>query len=199
MFTPLRYQATEADCYPTCIVNALVWLFERHELPGATLQHIYAFCLDGIERGVAGSYTSEHAGLALAEWVGQFKTRSFGVATEVVRGRDLHLRPSSKVLEWLRRGGIAITDVCVTKNTTHSILALAVGGDCLDFWDPYIRSARYDYGIGAFRLDTDGRAPNLRLAIAWLDTPRTRRYAFGPLAKRVSVLIRRTTRRRRHS
>jgi hypothetical protein len=178
-------------------VNALVWLFERNELPGAVLQHIYAFCLDGIEHGVAGSYTSEHAGLALAEWLGEFKTRSFAVATETVRGGDLHLRPSSRILRWLRHGGVAIADVCVTTHTTHSILALAAGSDYLEFWDPYIRSARYDYGAGASRLETDGHAPNLRLATAWLDTRRIRRYSFGPLAKRVSVLIRRTTRGRR--
>lgn len=69
MFTPLRYQVTPADCYPTSVLNALVWLFERDELPGAALQRIYAYCLDGIERGVIGSYTSEHASLALMDWL----------------------------------------------------------------------------------------------------------------------------------
>jgi hypothetical protein len=43
-----------------------VWLFARDELPGATLQRIYAYCLDGIERDVSDAYTSGHAGFALA-------------------------------------------------------------------------------------------------------------------------------------
>lgn len=197
MFIPLRYQATEADCYPTCIVNALAWLFERHELPGAVLQHIYAFCLDGIEHGAVGSYTSAHAGIALAEWLGEFKTRSFAVATELVSGRDLHLRSSGKVLRSLDRGGVVVLDVCISKAETHSILVLSAGTDHLSIWDPYIRSAGYDYGRGAARLDTDGRSPNLRLTKSWLGRPRAWRYSLGPPAERMGVLIRRTRRGRR--
>jgi hypothetical protein len=199
LFTPLRYQVTPADCYPTSVLNALVWLFERDELPGATLQHIYAYCLDGIERGVIGSYTSEHASLALIDWLAEFKTRSFAVATEAVRGRELHLRPSSGVLRWLRHGGVAILDVRITTVTTHSILALSAGSDYLDFWDPCMRGTRYDYGHGASTLETDGNSPNLRVTNSWLDSPRTRRYSFGPLAERSGVLIRRTRRGRRRS
>ena len=172
----------------------LVWLFARDELPGAALQRIYAHCLDGIERGVPGAYTSEHASLALVDWLGKFKTRSFAVTTEVIRGRDMHLRASSAVLRWLRRGGVAVLDIRITAVTTHSILALAAGRHHLDCWDPYLRGARYDYGRGALRLETDGHSPNLRLAKSWLDSTRTRRYSFGPLAGRVGVLIRRTRR-----
>jgi hypothetical protein len=199
LFTPLRYQATEADCYPTSVVNALVWLFERHELPGATLQHIYAYCLDGIESGVAGSYTTEHAGLALVDWLGNFRTRSFAVMTDMVNGDDLHLRRSSKILRWLQRGGVAIVDVIETAATTHSILALSAGADHLDFWDPYLRVANYDYGRDALRLATDGHSPNLSLSRSALDSPRIRRYSFGPPSKRAGVLIRRTTRGRRRA
>ena len=199
MFTPLRYQASEADCYPTSAVNALVWLFERHELPGAALQHIYASCLDGIEHHLAGSYTSRHAGLALADWLGDFKTAGFAVTTEIVEGPDVHLRRSSRILSWLRRGGVAIVDVHVTPRTTHSILALGAGADHVDFWDPYIRAAGYDYGRGASLLETAGHSPNVRLARSWLDSPRARRYSFGPLAGRVAVLIRRTRPGRRRS
>src|SRR5574340_1346047 len=162
LFTPLRYQATEADCYPTSILNALVWLFEQHELPGAALHHIYASCLDGIEHGVAGSYTSEHAGLALVGWLNEFKTPSFAVATEVVRGHNLNLRHSGQVLRWLRRGGVAVLDVRVTTRTTHSILARSAGADHLELWDSYFRSAGYNYGRGSTRLETEGRSPNLR-------------------------------------
>jgi hypothetical protein len=129
LFTPLRYQVTYADCYPTSILNALVWLFARDEL-----------------------------------------------------------------LRWLRRGGVAVLDIRITAVTTHSILVLAASGDHLDCWDPYIRGARYEYGRGALRLESDGHTPNLRLTRSWLDSTRIRRYSFGPLAGRVGVLIRRTRR-----
>jgi len=199
MFTPLRYQASEADCYPTSVLNALVWLFERHELPGAALHHIYACCLDGIEHRFGGAYTSRHASLAVADWLGEFRNGSFAVATEIVEGPNVHLRRSGRVLSWLRREGVVILDVHVTTRTTHSILALSAGPRHVDCWDPYVRGARYDYGRGSSLLETDGHAPNVRLAKAWLDSQRPRRYSLGPLAGRVAILIRRTKPRRRRS
>jgi hypothetical protein len=197
VFTPLRYQATVADCYPTSVLNALIWLFEREELPGAALQRVYASCLDGIEHGRGGAYTSEHASLALVSWLDEFKTPSFGVTTEVLTGVDLHLRRSSALLRWLRRGGVAVLDMCITGATTHSVLALSADADYLNCWDPYIRGARYDYGRGALPLESAGRSPNLKLARAWVDSTRIRRYSFGPPRQRMGVLIRRTRRARR--
>jgi hypothetical protein len=194
LFTPLHYQATQVDCYPTSILNALIWLFERQELPGAVLQRIYLCCLDGIEHRITGSYTSEHASLALVDWLSDFKTPAFAVDAEVITGHALHLNPSSRVLRWLRRGGVAVLDVYDTTATTHSILALAAGVDHVDFWDPYLRGRRYDYGSGSMRLATDGRSPNLRLAKARLGSPRLRRYALGPTATRTGVLVRRSRR-----
>lgn len=181
MFTALRYQATEADCYPTCVLNALVWLFNRHELPGAVLQRIYTYCLDGIERGAACSYTSRHASLALVEWLEAFKTRSFAVTTDVVNGHHLHLRPTGKVSRWLQSGGVAILDVVETAATAHSILALSAAADHLDCWDPYLRGANYDYGRGASRLETNGRSPNLRLKTTPAADPYTNIPARPPL------------------
>lgn len=191
MFTPLHYQVTQVDCYPTSMLNALIRLFERHELPGAVLQRIYAYCLDGIEHSITGSYTSEHASLALVDWLSDFKTPVFAIDIEVVMGPALHLKPSSRVLRWLKQGGVAVLDVCDTTATTHSILALTAGAGYVDFWDPYQRSPRYDYGSGGLRLATDGRSPNLRLAKARLDSPRLRRYSLGPPGNRSGVLIRR--------
>jgi hypothetical protein len=197
LFTPLRYQVTPADCYPTSVLNALVWLFERHALPGAVLQRIYAYCLDGMERGLPGAYTSIHASLALVDWLCEFKTRTFGVSAETLQGSDLHLRPSSEVFRWLRTGGVAVLDVCESSTTTHSILALAEAADFLYFWDPYLRGAKYDYGRGAVRLASDGHSPNLKLPRAWIDSTRIRRYSFGPPRLRMGVLIRRTRHARR--
>ena len=191
MFTPLHYQVTQVDCYPTSMLNALIRLFERHELPGAVLQRIYLSCLDGIERGITGSYTSEHASLALVDWLSGFRTPAFAIDIEVIAGPALHLKPSSRVLRWLKQGGVAVLDVCDTTATTHSILALTAGAGYVDFWDPYQRSPRYNFGSGSVRLATDGRSPNLRLAKARLDSPRSRRYSLGPPGNRSGVLIRR--------
>jgi hypothetical protein len=197
VFTPLRYQASEADCFPTSVLNALAWLFEEDELPGAVVQRVYACTLDGIEHGVAGCCTSRPASIALAEWLGAFKSRTFAVATESLEGREVHLRPAGRIVRWLRRGGVAVLDVRDTPAATHSLLALSASGDHVDFWDPYLRRARYDYGRGAVRLETDGRSPNLSISRSRLESRRNRPYSLGPETERAAVLIRRTKYRRR--
>jgi len=78
-------------------------LFAADELPGAALQRIYAYCLDGIETRRAGRIHYEYASLALMHWLDEFKTRSFAVATDVIKGHDVHLGASSEVLRWLGR------------------------------------------------------------------------------------------------
>ena len=40
MKTPLRYQATEYDCGPTSMTNAIVYMFEREEIPPDLIRHI---------------------------------------------------------------------------------------------------------------------------------------------------------------
>ena len=33
MKSPLRYQATEYDCGPTSMTNAIIYMFERNDMP----------------------------------------------------------------------------------------------------------------------------------------------------------------------
>lgn len=193
-FTPLRFQATESDCYPTCVLNALTWLFRRHELPGAIVQHVYAASLDGIERGVTGAYTTEYANLALMDWLASFRTPAFAVATEVLHGSAVRVIPRGRLVRWLKRGGVAIIDVVESARTTHSLLVLGAARGQIDCWDPYLRDPQYDYGPNASRLPSSGYSPNLRLAMAWLDAVQTRPYSCGPLANRSCVLIQRVRR-----
>jgi hypothetical protein len=199
VYTPLRYQATESDCYPTCVLNALTWLFERREIPGAVVQHIYTFSLDGFERGAAASYTSECAGLALINWLSRFRSGSFAVLTDTVHGRDCHPGSSGKVERWLRQGGVAILDVIETPATRHSILALRAGSHHVDFWDPYIRGDKFSYGPGVVRLDSDGRSANLRIPRSRLDRARLQPYTLGPLPARTGALLRRARPGRRRN
>ena len=175
------------SCFPTCVLNALVWLFERRELPGAVVQHVYAASLDGMQRGIAGSYTSELASFALIDWLTRYRCGPFAIASETLHGRRLNLAPNGRLRTWLRRGGVAIVDIVESANTTHSILALGAGAGHIDFWDPYPRGSEYDYGAGAARLASNGNHPNLRLAIAQLNRTRMRPYALGPQIGRAHV------------
>ena len=57
MKSPLRYQATEYDCGPTSMTNAIIYMFERNEIPPDLIRHIGQGTLDSFdENGYAGRY-----------------------------------------------------------------------------------------------------------------------------------------------
>ena len=62
MKTPLRYQATEVDCGTTSAINALMYLFEREELPPQIIDFVSRATGD-CNLGALGYYrgTSAHA------------------------------------------------------------------------------------------------------------------------------------------
>jgi hypothetical protein len=46
MKNPLSYQATEFDCGPTTLTNAISYLFKREEIPPDVIKHIVLYSLD---------------------------------------------------------------------------------------------------------------------------------------------------------
>ena len=46
MKVPLSYQTTEYDCGPTTMINAISFLFERHEIPPDVIKQIMLYSLD---------------------------------------------------------------------------------------------------------------------------------------------------------
>ncbi len=47
MKTPLHYQMTEYDCGPITVMNAIIYLFEREQIPPDLIRNIMLYCLDG--------------------------------------------------------------------------------------------------------------------------------------------------------
>ena len=50
MKSPLRYQATGYDCGPTSMLNAIMYVFEREEIPPDLVRHIGLCTLDGYDK-----------------------------------------------------------------------------------------------------------------------------------------------------
>ena len=51
MKTPLHYQMTEYDCGPITVMNAIIYLFEREQIPPDLIRNIMLYCLDGYGGG----------------------------------------------------------------------------------------------------------------------------------------------------
>ena len=71
MKIPLTFQITEFDCGTTSLLNALLFLFDREEIPVSLLKAIYAYTLDAKgENGIIGEAGTSRTALAnLINWI----------------------------------------------------------------------------------------------------------------------------------
>ena len=82
MKIPLTFQVTEYDCGTTSLLNALIFLFEREDLPISLLKAIYKYTLDAEGKsgivGEAGTY--REAIEKLTHWITRYsKEFDFGI------------------------------------------------------------------------------------------------------------------------
>lgn len=71
MKIPLTFQITEFDCGTTSLLNALLFLFDREEIPVSLLKAIYSYTLDAKgEHGIIGEAGTSRTALAnLINWI----------------------------------------------------------------------------------------------------------------------------------
>lgn len=71
MKIPLTFQITEFDCGTTSLLNALLFLFDREEIPVSLLKAIYTYTLDAKgEHGIIGEAGTSRTALAnLINWI----------------------------------------------------------------------------------------------------------------------------------
>lgn len=198
MKTAFRQQATNFDCAPTSIINALKYLFNRKDIPPFVLQRIYKDCLD-IE---AFRGTSSGAMHDIAHWLNAYREhrfKQFAVKTQFIRGKQVHLRHNSKILRCIEEGGAALLCVHASKRTWHYITCIHTEGDwlyCYDPAPPSKRSGKQDY-VECFA-EARGQQPNVRIRSDWLDREIGKDsshdeciYVFGDYENRESLLLNR--------
>lgn len=189
---PLRYQFSEYDCVPTTIGNAIAYLFEREEIPPEVVQRIYLYTLDAAgRRGTFARGSSDESVRLLAHWLEQFSTDRFGVRTEFLAGREVHLGRGNRIVECLNDGGVALLNITYDHGDWHYVLAVRADAKRLYFFDPYWRRDIRRVGRSVRRLEPareDGA--NLAIERAWLDTASNRRrFCLGSWRNRDCLLI----------
>ena len=198
MKAPFRQQASDYDCGPTSLLNALSYLFERREIPPFVVHQVYKECLDLDDaRG-----TSFHAIRDLACWFKHYRDdryASFAVESKFISGSQVHLRPTSKIIRCLDTGGVALMCMHSSRNNWHFILALHHKGGWLHCHDPSPRSKRFiNVDAVQFSATATQQEPNLRIRCDWLDKdfkmarePDERKYVLGNVDDRECLLLRR--------
>ena len=74
MKNPLHYQISEYDCGPTSMLNAIIYLFDRGEIPPEVIRNTMLYCLDCYSKeGIPGKRgTSRAAMMFLSNWLNEY-------------------------------------------------------------------------------------------------------------------------------
>ena len=140
MKSPLRYQATRYDCGPTSMLNAIIFLFEREEIPPDIVRHIGLCTLDGYDRyghcGMTG--TTGAAMRYFGDWLNELRHAGLlPVESEYIEKEEVHLKEDGKLYKILAGGGVAIDHVF--HDVGHYILLTGLCECGVKAFDPYYR------------------------------------------------------------
>ena len=130
MKNPLHYQLSEYDCGPTTMLNAVSYLFEREEIPPELIRNVMLYSLDCYGKGGAPckAGTSRMAMMFLANWLdGYGQATSLPLSSIYLSGQAVSVRPESRVLEALHRGGVAVVWGIVSEYYSASQIVGIVG------------------------------------------------------------------------
>ena len=140
MKSPLRYQASQYDCGPTTMTNAILYLFEREEIPPDLILHIGLCTLDSYDRnghcGMSG--TTGAAMRYFGSWLNELRFAGLLPAHSLyLEKEDVWFGPGSRLSEALHAGAAIVLHVF--QDIGHYILVTAESGDNIYAFDPYYR------------------------------------------------------------
>jgi len=203
MKVPFRLQATEYDCVPASLVNALCYLFDREQIPPSVIQRIYLHSLDretlwGESRRGTSGYAVEMLGGMLNNYR-EKRYKHFAVHSEFITGCDVHLKKDGKVLRCLDSGGVALLRVWLDHDDWHYILAFRHEDGHMQCFDSYRPSKKAGGNDAVLILDPAGHQEhNLAIPFTYLDQEvkaptvfeaSKHQWALGPKNERECLLL----------
>ncbi len=143
MKIPLTFQVTEYDCGTTSLLNALIYLFDREDIPVALLKAIYKYTLDAEgSSGVIGEAgTSRNAIDKLSYWIDNYSKKfDFNLSCTVLEKEEV---TENKIIECLNKGGCVLAR-CY-QETEHYVLITKLDDNLAYIFDPYYVEEDYYY------------------------------------------------------
>lgn len=193
MKNPLIHQTTCYDCGPTCITNAIRFLFEREEIPPILLKQIWTMGIDAYaddgELGKAG--TSKASIRYMAAWFECFAEKCGFPLKALFLDMDFAaIQKGSLVWKCLEKGGCAVVRVWHGKTGHYVLVTELVSDEVVGLFDPFMEEA------GAFDdyLPASGETAckNREVRIDVLNRTDMTHYAMGELERREVLLLWRT-------
>lgn len=189
MKNPLYYQATEYDCGPTSMLNAISYLFEREEIPPIIIKTIMTYCLDQYnEQGeICKGGTSCMAMKHLSDWLNQYhKINKFPISCEYLSGDEVELKRGGRIIRSLENGGAVVLRVWY--ECGHYVLLTGADDRDVYLFDPYMRKVPFDTG-GIEIVPNEPTRVNRKVAYDILNAEGNGYYEMGPKSTREAVIV----------
>ena len=138
MKTPLHYQMTEYDCGHISMMNAIIFLFDREQIPPDLIRNIMLYCLDGYgAEGAPGrSGTTRAAMMFLSNWLSGFgQAGRLPITTEYYTGDRVYMGQQSPITDALHRGGAVVVRLFLDE--WHYVLLTGERDGRVYLFDPY--------------------------------------------------------------
>lgn len=143
MKIPLTFQITEYDCGTTSLLNALIYLFDREEVPISLLKAIYRYTLDaeGAHGIIGEAGTSREAVEKLSHWITRYsKANDFKITCENLEKEEV---TEDKIRECLNDNGCVLAR-CY-QSVEHYVLITKMDDTFAYIFDPYYVEEDYYY------------------------------------------------------
>ena len=189
MKSPLSYQATEYDCGPTALRNALCYLYDRSDIHPEIIKCIHLYCMDcHNEHGEpCKNGTSPLAMAFMANWLNQYgQARKWPIRCRVLSQGEVFIGQSSPIVAALQQGGVGVARVWL--ECEHYVLLTGAHEDMLDVFDPYF----WQHDFQDERIQTvEGEPDSLNRRIRWdvFNNEENGFYSLGPKDRRECVLL----------
>lgn len=141
MKTPLRFQMTEFDCGTVSILNAIMFLYKREEIPAQLVKVITKYSLDCYDENgnIGQGGTSREAVEKICFWLTKHVKDNYSNLTcEHLLNKDVKIEKIEKCLD---------ENGCVLFRTyqkcEHYILITKYDNDNFYLWDPYYLDETY--------------------------------------------------------
>lgn len=189
MKIPLSYQATEYDCGPTTMINAISYLFKREQVPPDVIKHIVLYSLDAYNcKGEFGKNgTSAMAMMFLCNWLNQFgKVKRFPIHGEYLTGDEVFIGQNSKIVAGLQQGGAVV--VRLYYGCWHYVLFTDADEANIYLFDPYYRKKAFR-SQGIEMIADSPTKMNRKVAYDILNSETKGVYTLGPKVTREAVVL----------
>ena len=189
MKSPLRYQATQYDCGPTSMLNAIMFVFEREEIPPDLVRHIGLCTLDGYDKaGHCGMYGTTGAAIRyFGAWLNELRYSGLlPVKSKYLEKERVRFTHGSELYKALEEGCAIVLHVFY--EIGHYILLTGSCEQGIKAFDPYYRGNEIKRE-GIVRVDDRPHECNIILSPEVLEDTRRDYYSMGEIETREALIV----------